>query len=137
MSTEPGHEDLAEDRIEAAGEAATESSPTPEVEPADAGAELASDERGPEPSRMTAASTEQALGEDPAYVDDSGELPLLVPARERFAGLDAVPVTGDPRVDAATARLEEIVALPTAEHVEVYEDVHQRLQDADADADPH
>jgi hypothetical protein len=78
---------------------------------------------------------ERSLGSDPAYVDDSGELPLLVPARERFAGLDAVPVTGEPRVDAATARLEEIVALPTVDHVEIYEDVHQRLQDALADAD--
>jgi hypothetical protein len=147
VSTEPGHEDLAEDTIEAetaatevAGmdvEAATESSSTAEADPADAGAQLASDGHGPESSGATAVSTEQALREDPAYVDDSGELPLLVPARERFAGLDTVPVTGEPRVDAATARLEEIVALPTSEHVEVYEDVHQRLQDALADADPH
>jgi hypothetical protein len=139
VSNQPGHEDLAEDVIEATGidEAATGSSPTPEAEAAYAGAEPASDEPGPEPSSATAVTTEQALREDPAYVDDSGELPLLVPARERFAGLEAVPVTGEPRVDAATARLEEIVALPTAEHVEVYEDVHQRLQAALADADPH
>jgi hypothetical protein len=140
VSTEPGHEDLADDRIEPAGmveEATTESSPSPEAEAAYPGAEPASDEPDSESSIVTATSTEQALREDPAYVDDSGELPLLVPARERFAGLEAVPVTGEPRVDAATARLEEIVALPTAEHVEVYEDVHQRLQDALADADPH
>jgi hypothetical protein len=134
VSTEPGHEDLAEDRIEPAGMA--EATGMAE-EAADAGAEPASDEPDSESSIVTAISTEQALREDPAYVDDSGELPLLVPARERFAGLEAVPVTGEPRVDAATARLEEIVALPTAEHVEVYEDVHQRLQDALADADPH
>jgi hypothetical protein len=134
VSTEPGHEDLAEDRIEPAG---MDEATGMAEEAAYAGAEPASDEHGPESSSATAVTTEQALREDPAYVDDSGELPLLVPARERFAGLDAVPVTGEPRVDAATARLEEIVALPTSEHVEVYEDVHQRLQDALADADPH
>ncbi len=83
------------------------------------------------------AGAADSLGEDPAYVDDSGELPLLVPARERFAGLDPVPTTGEARVDAATARLEEIAGLPTVEHVEVYEDVHRRLQGALADADPH
>jgi hypothetical protein len=38
--------------------------------------------------------------------------------------------TGDPRVDAAVARLAELDERPTAEHVEVYDDVHRRLQDA-------
>lgn len=65
-----------------------------------------------------------------------GELPLLIAARERFSSLDHVPVTGDARVDAATARLDELPDLPTADHVAVYDDVHQRLQDALADADP-
>ena len=65
-----------------------------------------------------------------------GELPLLIPGRERFASLDAVPVTGDARVDAATARLDELADLPTADHVPVYDDVHHRLQDALADTDP-
>jgi hypothetical protein len=65
-----------------------------------------------------------------------GELPLLIAARERFSSLDDVPVTGDARVDAATARLDELPDLPTADHVAVYDDVHQRLQDALADADP-
>jgi len=65
-----------------------------------------------------------------------GELPLLIPGRDRFARLDALPVTGDARVDAATARLAELADLPTADHVAVYDDVHHRLQDALADADP-
>jgi hypothetical protein len=65
-----------------------------------------------------------------------GELPLLIPGRDRFARLEDVPVTGDARVDAATARLDELADLPTADHVAVYDDVHQRLQDALADADP-
>jgi hypothetical protein len=44
-------------------------------------------------------------------------------------------VTGEPRVDAATARLDEVTDLPTTDHVAVYDDVHRRLQDALADAD--
>ena len=44
-------------------------------------------------------------------------------------------VTGDARVDAATARLDELADLPTSDHVAVYDDVHRRLQDALADAE--
>ncbi|HEY8481169.1 MAG TPA: hypothetical protein VIL71_15190 [Spirillospora sp.] len=44
--------------------------------------------------------------------------------------------TGDPRVDEALARLGELGALPVSEHVEIYEDVHRRLQDLLASADP-
>ena len=69
-------------------------------------------------------------------VPGSGELPLLLSGRERFASMGAPPVTGDARVDAASARLQEIPDLPSAEHVDVYEDVHRRLQDALSDADP-
>ncbi|WP_207929348.1 hypothetical protein, partial [Actinomadura sp. 6K520] len=52
--------------------------------------------------------------------------------------LPAVPPpdpTGDPRVDAAVARLGELGARPVSGHVEIYEDVHQRLQDLLASAD--
>ena len=65
----------------------------------------------------------------------SGALPFVVSAREEFAALGDVPVTGDARVDAATARLDEVAELPTSDHVAVYDDVHRRLQDALADAD--
>lgn len=37
--------------------------------------------------------------------------------------------TGDPRVDAAVARLAELGGRPVPEHVEIFEDVHQRLQE--------
>ncbi|HEU5157140.1 MAG TPA: hypothetical protein VFU43_09090 [Streptosporangiaceae bacterium] len=37
--------------------------------------------------------------------------------------------TGDERVDAALARFDELTAAPVAEHVDVFEDVHRRLQD--------
>lgn len=42
--------------------------------------------------------------------------------------------TGDPRVDAAVARLGELGGRPVPEHVEIFEDVHQRLQELLASA---
>lgn len=42
---------------------------------------------------------------------------------------------GDPRVDTAVARLAELEALRTSDHVRVFEDVHRRLQAALADLD--
>ncbi|WP_165950500.1 hypothetical protein, partial [Actinomadura sp. GC306] len=42
--------------------------------------------------------------------------------------------TGDPRVDAAVARLGELGARPVSGHVEIYADVHQRLHDLLASA---
>jgi hypothetical protein len=43
--------------------------------------------------------------------------------------------TGEPRVDAALKRLQDIGAAPVDEHVAIYDDVHRRLQDALADLD--
>jgi len=65
----------------------------------------------------------------------SEALPFVMTAREHFASVGDLEVTGDARVDAATARLEEIPDLPTSDHVAVYDDVHRRLQDALSDAD--
>lgn len=62
-------------------------------------------------------------------------LPLAMSTRDAFLHARDVPVTGDARVDAATARLTELVDLPTSDHAAVYDDVHRRLQDALADAD--
>jgi hypothetical protein len=73
-----------------------------------------------------------APGNGPAR---SEALPFVLTAREHFASAGDVEITGDARVDAATARLEEIPDLPTSDHVAVYDDVHRRLQDALADAD--
>ncbi len=39
------------------------------------------------------------------------------------------PATGEPRVDAALARLDELAARPVTEHRAVFEDVHRRLRD--------
>jgi hypothetical protein len=37
--------------------------------------------------------------------------------------------TGEPRVDAALARLDELAGRPVTEHRAVFEDVHRRLRD--------
>jgi broad specificity phosphatase PhoE len=37
--------------------------------------------------------------------------------------------TGEPRVDAALARLDELAGLPVTEHQAVFEDVHRRLRE--------
>jgi hypothetical protein len=39
------------------------------------------------------------------------------------------PATGEPRVDAALARLDELADRPVTEHRAVFEDVHWRLRD--------
>jgi hypothetical protein len=43
--------------------------------------------------------------------------------------------TGVPAADAARERLEAVDAAPLEEHVEVFEDVHRRLQEGLADLD--
>jgi hypothetical protein len=45
------------------------------------------------------------------------------------------PAAGEPRVDAALDRLQDVAAAPVDEHVAIYDDVHRRLQDALADPD--
>jgi hypothetical protein len=45
------------------------------------------------------------------------------------------PATGESAVDDALARLSQIGDAPTADHVEIYDDVHRRLTDALADVD--
>ena len=39
------------------------------------------------------------------------------------------PATGEPRVDAALARLDELDGRPVTEHRPIFEDVHRRLRD--------
>ena len=39
------------------------------------------------------------------------------------------PATGEPRVDAALARLDELAGRPVTEHQPIFEDVHRRLRD--------
>ena len=49
----------------------------------------------------------------------------------------ARPSTGDARVDDAVARLDDLTALPLAEHLAVFEYVHERLTEALGDLDVH
>jgi uncharacterized coiled-coil protein SlyX len=39
------------------------------------------------------------------------------------------PATGEPRVDAALARLDELAGRPVTEHRAIFEDVHRQLRD--------
>ena len=41
----------------------------------------------------------------------------------------STPATGEPRVDAALARLDELAGRPFTEHRAIFEDVHRRLRD--------
>ncbi len=45
-----------------------------------------------------------------------------------------VEPTSDMRVDSALARMQDVTNLPTDEHVEIFDEVHRRLQDALADS---
>ena len=64
---------------------------------------------------------------------DQGESDALDPDGQ--GGLDPDgppgqrPATGEPRVDAALARLDELTGRPVTEHRAVFEDVHRRLRD--------
>ncbi|CAB4331478.1 MAG: hypothetical protein F2839_01100 [Actinobacteria bacterium] len=47
--------------------------------------------------------------------------------------MSSLPITGEPRVDDALARLTDLQTLPVDEHLEVFEDVQRRLHDTLAD----
>ena len=48
---------------------------------------------------------------------------------------DEQSATGEPRVDAALARLSELARRPVTEHREIFADVHQRPRDVLGDLD--
>jgi len=75
------------------------------------------------------------LDDGASTVGSSPALPFVMTVREHFAALDDVVATGDARVDAATALLADVPDLPTVDHVEIYDDVHSRLQDALSDTE--
>ena len=89
---------------------------------ADAGDELAFDVD----DGQLAADAERAfdVGDDPADADDE------LAADDQLASIAAKrQATGEPRVDAALARLDDLAGLPVTEHRAVFEDVHRRLRD--------
>ena len=62
--------------------------------------------------------------EEAAVAWDQGESDALDPD-----GPGQRPATGEPRVDAALARLDELAGRPVTEHRAIFEDVHRRLRD--------
>ena len=70
-------------------------------------------------------------------VDDAQEQPAADRGDEPAAAVDdalasllaARQATGEPRVDAALARLDDLAGMPVTEHRAVFEDVHRRLRD--------
>ena len=62
--------------------------------------------------------------EEAAVAWDQGESDALDPD-----GPGQRPATGEPRVDAALARLDELTGRPVTEHRAIFEDVHRRLRD--------
>jgi len=82
-----------------------------------------------------ADSRVESMDDGAAAVGTSQALPFVMTVREHFAALDDVALTGEARVDAATSRLTEVPDLPTSDHVEIYDDVHRRLQDALSDTE--
>jgi hypothetical protein len=70
-------------------------------------------------------------------VDDAQEQPVADRGDEPTAAVDealasllaARQATGEPRVDAALARLDDLAGMPVTEHRAVFEDVHRRLRD--------
>jgi hypothetical protein len=68
-----------------------------------------------------------AGGDDPAAEAGGFSDDRVGPAAQEPA--EARPSTGEPRVDAALARLDELAGRPVTEHRAIFEDVHRRLRD--------
>jgi hypothetical protein len=69
-------------------------------------------------------------------LDAAAEADAAQPAGMRWAVVPR-PSTGDARVDDAVARLDDLAGLPVAEHLAVFEYVHERLTEALGDLDVH
>jgi hypothetical protein len=52
-----------------------------------------------------------------------------MPAAQMSLIKPEIAPTDDAKVDAALARLGDVANLPVSEHLEVFEEVHRRLQD--------
>lgn len=79
------------------------------------------------------AASPAPVADEPAVVPGAG---AVGPGAVRQAAVPRTrPSTGDARVDDAVARLDDLAALPVAEHVAVFEYVHERLTEALGDLD--
>ena len=76
------------------------------------------------------AASSAPVAEEPSAADEQASTRRAVVPRPR-------PSTGDARVDDAVARLGDLAGLPVAEHLAVFEYVHERLTEALGDLDVH
>lgn len=83
----------------------------------------AADGPGPEGDADAPDNMQEAPADVPDIPDAPDDLHEAARAGERR------PATGEPRVDAALARLDELAGSPVSEHRAVFEDVHRRLRD--------
>jgi hypothetical protein len=86
-------------------------------------------ETAPDTASPAQVADESAVVADAGAAEPAGVRRAVVP-RPR-------PSTGDARVDDAVARLDDLAGLPVAEHVAVFEYVHERLTEALGDLDVH
>ena len=71
--------------------------------------------------------------DDVDFDDELDEHVEAQPVAKSHVTMSTLPVTGEPRVDDALSRLQDITALPVSEHVPVYDDVRRRLHDTLSD----
>lgn len=71
--------------------------------------------------------TEQDFNDVEALINESEIVDTTLPLKS------AIEPTGDARVDSALERLADSESLPMAEQIQVFEDVHRKLQDALSD----
>jgi hypothetical protein len=95
--------------------------------------EYRTDESGPQPPGQEAGAGPAAQAAGPAGQAAGPESPVrdaptVTDGLARQAG-ERPAVTGEPRVDAALARLDELPELPVTEHRAVFEHVHKSLTD--------
>ena len=86
-------------------------------------------ETAPDAASPAPVADESAVGPAAGVIEFAG--------MRGAAGPRARPSTGDARVDDAVARLDDLPGLPLAEHLAVYEYVHERLTEALGDLDVH
>ena len=97
--------------------------------------EYANDVAGDEPIEGGAGIESEAGIESDAGTRDQRPDPVSVEASAGQREVPEPPATGESAVDDALGRLSQISEAPTADHVEIYDDVHRRLTDALADVD--
>ncbi|MEU5988831.1 hypothetical protein ABZ806_07620 [Spirillospora sp. NPDC047418] len=76
----------------------------------------------------------EAVPEAPAEGAAHAVVPPAPEPEPQFPAAPPPEPTGDPRVDAAVAPLGGLGGRPVHEHVEIFEDVHRRLQELLASA---